>query len=133
VRLYLDSSALVKLVQHEVESDSLRRYLRTYASDQRVASELVRVEVVRSVLHGGPTAVAHARRQLARVYLVVLDRQILDQAATLAPKSLLRSLDAIHLATAQLLGSELRSIVTYDARMAEAASGLGLSVAAPGE
>jgi predicted nucleic acid-binding protein len=131
VSLYLDSSALVKLVQHEAESEALRRYLRAHASDQRVASELVRLEVVRSVLRGGPAAVAHARRQLARLYLVVMDRQVLDQAATLAPGSLLRSLDAIHLATAQLLGSELRSIVTYDARMAEAATGLGLSVAAP--
>jgi uncharacterized protein len=131
VRLYLDSSALVKLVQHEQESDALRRYLRAYAEDQRVASELVRVELVRSVLQGGPGAVAHARRQLARLYLVVMDRQVLDQAATLAPGSLLRSLDAIHLATAQLLGSGLRSIVTYDARMAQAATGLGLIVAAP--
>jgi uncharacterized protein len=131
VRLYLDSSALVKLVQHEGESAALRHYLRAHARDERVASELVRVEVVRSVLQGGPTAVAHARRQLARLYLVVIDRQVLDQAATLAPGSLLRSLDAIHLATAQLLGSELRSILTYDARMAQAASALGLSVAAP--
>ena len=133
MRLYLDSSALVKLVQHEVESDALRRYLRAHADDQRVASELVRVEVVRSVLHGGPAAVAHARRQLARLYLVVMDRQVLDQAATLAPGSLLRSLDAIHLASAQLLGSDLRSIVTYDARMAQAATDLGLMVAAPAE
>ena len=131
MRLYIDSSALVKLVQHEAESEALRRYLRAYAGDQRVASELVRVEVVRSVLHGGPAAVAHARRQLARLYLMVMDRQVLDQAATLAPGSLLRSLDAIHLATAQLLGSDLRSIVTYDTLMAQAATGLGLSVAAP--
>jgi predicted nucleic acid-binding protein len=89
------------------------------------------VELVRSVPRGGPAAVAHARRQLARLYLVVLDRQVLDEAATLAPGSLFRSLDAIHLATAQLMDSELRSIVTYDARMAQAATGLGLSVAAP--
>ena len=131
MRLYLDSSALVKLVQREVESDALRRYLRVHRGDERVASELVRVEVVRSVLGGGAEAVAHARRQLARLYLVVVDRQVLDQAATLTPGSLLRSLDAIHLATAQLLGSELRSIVTYDARMAQVAGSLGLSVAAP--
>ncbi|MBV9601703.1 MAG: type II toxin-antitoxin system VapC family toxin [Chloroflexi bacterium] len=131
MRLYLDSSALVKLVQHEAESDALRRFLRARAGDERVASEVVRVEVVRSVLHGGPAAVAHARRQLARLYLLVMDRQVLDTAATLAPGSVLRSLDAIHLATAQLLGSELRTIVTYDARMAQAAAGLGLSVAAP--
>jgi uncharacterized protein len=131
VRLYLDSSAVVKLIQREAESDALRRYLRAHARDERVASELVRVEVVRSVLRSGPTAVAHARRQLARLYLVVMDRQVLDQAATLAPAALLRSLDAIHLSTAQLLGSELRAIVTYDARMAQAASAMGLSVATP--
>jgi hypothetical protein len=131
VRLYLDSSALVKLVQHEAESDALRSYLRAHAGDQRVASELVRVEVVHSVLRGGPAAVAHARRQLARLFLVVVDRQVLDVAATLGPGTLLRSLDAIHLATAQLLGGELRSIVTYDVRMAQAAAGLSLNVVAP--
>jgi predicted nucleic acid-binding protein len=60
-----------------------------------------------------------------------MDRQVLDQAAMLGPGSLLRSFDAIHLATAQLLGSELRSIVTYDGRMAQAATGLGLTVAGP--
>jgi|GraSoiStandDraft_60_1057301.scaffolds.fasta_scaffold201439_1 uncharacterized protein len=131
MRLYLDSSALVKLVQREAESDALRRYLQAHRSDVRVASELVRVEVVRSVLAGGPAAVSHARRQLARLYLVVIDRDVLDRAATLAPASLLRSLDAIHLATAELLSAELRAILTYDARMAGAAAALGLVVASP--
>jgi uncharacterized protein len=131
VRLYLDSSALVKLVQREAQSEALRRYLRAQRADERVASELVRVEVVRSVLSGGPEAVAHARRQLARLYLVAMNRQLLEQAATLSPGTLLRSLDAIHLATAQLLGSELRSIITYDAPMAQAATALGLSAVAP--
>ena len=131
MRLYLDSSALVKLVQREAESDALRRYLQAHRSDVRVASELVRVEVVRSVLAGGPAAVSHARRQLARLYLVVIDRDVLDRAATLAPASLLRSLDAIHLATAELLSAELRAILTYDARMVGAAAALGLVVASP--
>ena len=129
MRLYLDSSALVKLVQREAESDALRRYLQAHRSDVRVASELVRVEVVRSVLAGGPAAVSHARRQLARLYLVVIDRDVLDRAATLAPASLLRSLDAIHLATAELLSAELRAILTDDARMAGAAAALGLVAA----
>jgi len=131
VRLYLDSSALVKLVQQEAESEALRQYLRTHRADERVASQLVRVEVVRSVLAGGPTAVAHARRQLARVYLIGVDRDVLDRAATLAPASLVRSLDAIHLATAQLLGAELRAVLTYDVRMAQVAQGLGLTVESP--
>ena len=131
MRLYLDSSALVKLVQREAESEALRRYLRSHRSDERVASDLARVEVVRSILAGGPAAVAHARRQLARVYLVALDRDVLDRAATLAPGSLLRSLDAIHLATAQLLGADLRAVLTYDARMTTVAVGLSLPVASP--
>src|SRR5579864_4963049 len=131
VRLYLDSSALVKLVQREPESEALRRYLRSHRDDERVASELVRVEVVRSVLSGGPAAVAHARRQLGRLYLMVMDRDLLDRAATLAPGSLLRSLDAIHLATAQVVGAELRAVVTYDQRMAGAAQALGMVVVAP--
>jgi predicted nucleic acid-binding protein len=131
VRLYLDSSALVKLVQREPESEALRRYLRSHRDDERVASELVRVEVVRSVLSGGPPAVAHARRQLARLYLIVMDRDLLDRAATLAPGSLVRSLDAIHLAAAQLVGAELRALVTYDAPLAQAAARLGLTSASP--
>ena len=129
--LYVDSSALVKLVQREPESEALRQYLRSERNDERVASELVRVEVVRTVLSGGPGAVVHARRQLARLYLIVMDRDLLDRAATLNSGSLLRSLDAVHLATAQLLGSELRALVTYDNRMAQAATSLGLSVASP--
>jgi uncharacterized protein len=131
VRLYLDSSALVKLVQREPESQALRQYLTQHRGDERVGSELVRVEVVRSVLAGGPAAVAHARRLLARLYLVSLDGELLDHAATLAPSSLVRSLDAIHLASAQLLGRDLRALLTYDIRMTEAASSLGMHVEAP--
>jgi hypothetical protein len=52
----------------------------------------------------GPAAVAHARRLVARLYLVALDSELLDEAAMLAPRSLIRSLDAIHVASAQLLG-----------------------------
>jgi len=131
VRLYLDSSALVKLVQRDAESGALRAYLRSYRDDELVTSDLARVEVVRSVLGGGAAAIAHARRQLARLYLVALDRDVLDLAATLAPGALLRSLDVIHLATAQLLAGELRALVTYDVRMAHAGTSLGLLVKTP--
>jgi predicted nucleic acid-binding protein len=131
VRLYLDSSALVKLVQREAESEALRRYLRGHRADERVTSDLARVEVVRGILRGGPAAVAQARRQLARLHLVAVDRDVLDRAATLAPGSLLRSLDAIHLATAQLFGGDLRAVVTYDLRMAASATQLDLPVEAP--
>jgi uncharacterized protein len=132
VRLYLDSSAIVKLVQKEAESTALRRYLRRHRDDERVTSELARVEVVRAVLPGGMAALAQARRQLARLYQVGLTRGLLDVAATVAPDSLIRSLDAIHVASAQLLGDDLRALVTYDRRMANSARSIGLEVVAPG-
>jgi predicted nucleic acid-binding protein len=131
VRLYLDSSALVKLVQREAETDALRRFLRQHPADERVTSVLARVEVGRAVLRGGPRAVAHARRQLARLYQVAMDVELLDRAAMLAPGSLLLSLDAIHLAPAQMLDSDFRAVVTYDQRLAGAAAALGMAVAAP--
>jgi predicted nucleic acid-binding protein len=112
LRLYLDSSALVKLVQTEPESAALRRYLRERSGDSRVTCALARTEVVRAVAAGGTSAVAKARRQLGRVDQVVLTASLLDSAATLAPAQQLRSLDAIHLASALLLGRELAGVVT---------------------
>jgi predicted nucleic acid-binding protein len=132
VKVYLDSSALVKLVQQEIQSAALRRYLRRHRGDGRVTSALARVEVVRAVSGGGARAIAHARRTLARVDQVTLDRSLLDEAATLAPSTVLRPLDAIHLASARLLGSDLRAVVTYDDRMVAIASSLGIPVERPG-
>lgn len=131
MRLYLDSSALVKLVNLESESAALRRFLRRYRTDSRATSALSRVEVVRAVAVGGPAAVAHARRQLARVDQINIDRDLLDEAATLAPGTILRSLDAVHLASARSIGADLRAVVTYDRRMADAAVALSLTVEAP--
>jgi len=82
---------------------------------------------------GGPAAIAHARRQLSRLDQILLSTEVLDRAATLAPNVQLRSLDAIHLAAAQVVGADLRALVTYDLRMAEAAQNLGLAVERPGE
>jgi predicted nucleic acid-binding protein len=131
VRLYLDSSALVKLVQRETESDALRRFLRRRRTDQLLTSTLARVEVVRAVLGGGPPAVAKARRQLSRLDQVVLSPELLDRAATLAPAIDVRGLDAVHLAATQVVGNELRALVTYDLRMIDAARSLSISVETP--
>ncbi|MHB1924891.1 MAG: PIN domain-containing protein, partial [Acidimicrobiales bacterium] len=91
MKLYLDSSALVKLVQRETESGALRRFLRRQRVDQLVTSALARVEVVRAVLPGGPAALAQARRQLSRLDQIMLSTEVLDRAATLAPSVQLRS------------------------------------------
>lgn len=131
MRLYIDSSALVKLVKRKAESEALRRFLRCHRADGRVTSALARAEVVRAVAAGGPSAIAHARRQLARVDQINLDRDLLDAAAALFPPAVLRSLDAIHLAAARSIGAELRSVLTYDLRMQDAAASLGIPFDAP--
>ena len=131
MKLYLDSSAVVKLIQREPETAALRRYLRRTRDDQFFTSALSRVEVIRAVTTGGPAAITQARRQLSRLAQVALTTDLLDHAANLAPDTLLRSLDAIHLAAAQLAGNDLRAVVTYDQRMATVATQLGLPVQAP--
>ncbi len=131
MKLYLDTSALVKLVQVEAESAALRRYLKRCSGDLRMTSALSRVELVRAVSAGGPQATAHARRVLSRLHVLELGRDLLDAAADLAPGTVLRSLDAIHLASAVQVGNDLRAVLTYDSRMATTAAVLGLAVAAP--
>jgi predicted nucleic acid-binding protein len=126
--VYLDSSALVKLVIAEPESRALRRYLQREPA--RASCALARVEVLRAVRAHGPAAVARARRLLQRVSLVRIDDALLEAAVTIDP-GVLRSLDAIHLAAAQVFGDEVTAVVTYDNRMATAASLLDLQVAAP--
>jgi predicted nucleic acid-binding protein len=129
--LYLDSSAVVKLVQQEPESDALARYLDDHDDDSYVTSALARLEVVRALQPSGAEAVGRGRELLGRMYHVPVDADLLDRAARLAPASRLRSLDAIHLASAELLGVDLRAVVTYDRRMAGAAAVLRLPVATP--
>jgi hypothetical protein len=126
--VYLDSSALVKLVVVESESAALRRFLRRHP--RRASSALARTEVVRAVRHLGARATTRARQVVQRIDLVRLDDALLDAAASL-DESILRSLDAIHLASAQAMAAELEAIVTYDTRMAAGAEKLGLPVVAP--
>ncbi len=125
---YLDSSALVKLAVREAESVALRRYLRRRRP--LIASALARTEVTRALLPLGTEAVRRGQHVLTRIDLVRINDRVLDAAGAMLPAEL-RSLDAIHLATAQQLGADLARIVTYDDRMAMAATQLGLAVARP--
>ena len=128
---YLDASALVKLATPEAETDALRVELDSY--DARVTSRLATVEVARALLRRGAAsaglgdAVAEVLSGLA---IVELDRSIGESAGRVDPPTL-RSLDAIHLASALSLGSELGAVVTYDARLADAARATGLEVISP--
>jgi predicted nucleic acid-binding protein len=125
---YLDSSAIVKLVAREPESSALRRHLRRRRP--LVSSALARTEVTRAVLPLGDAFVRRASQVLSRFELLRVNDRVLSDAGNLLPLDV-RSLDALHLATALLFGTMLRQLVTYDKRMARAARALGLRVASP--
>ena len=96
--LYLDSSAVVKLVFEEAETSALEAFL--IDRPLRVSSSLVRVEVMRAVRSVGDGLVSrHAQQVLAAITLIAPDAALLAEAGDLDPISL-RALDAIHLATA---------------------------------
>ncbi|MGH3932150.1 MAG: PIN domain-containing protein, partial [Pseudonocardiaceae bacterium] len=106
----------------------LRRYLRRRRP--YVTSALARTEVARALLPAGPAAVRRGHEVLARFELIRINDRVLNTAATLLPAEL-QSLDAIHLATACLLGTDLAQLVTYDERMAAAARSMKWTVATP--
>ena len=127
--LYLDSSAFVKVVVEETESAALRAFLAATGA-RRVSSALLRAEALRAVRYLGPDAVTTVREGLRRVDLIGIDDRILDSAGILEPQ-VLRTLDAIHLATALAVGDDLDAIVTYDERTVAAARLVGLTTATP--
>jgi uncharacterized protein len=126
---YLDTSALVKLIVPEPETDHLIAYLAE--RPRRVSSWLTRVELIRVARRHGQDVVLHAQELCARLFMLRLDTTILDAAAQLPPQ-ILRSLDAIHLASALRFGDALGDVVTYDLHMVEAATALGLQTVSPG-
>lgn len=134
MKLYLDSSALMKLVSQEQESGALVAFIREGGYDgSLVTSALTVVEMSRVAMPLGPDAVALLKLQLERIDQVAIGRDVIELAASLAPAQRLRSLDALHIASALLMRDEVATLLTYDHRMAEAARGEGLEVFAPGQ
>ena len=127
--VYLDSSAFVKLIVEETESAALRTFLAG-SKGRRVSSALIRTESLRAVRQLGPEALATVREGLRRLDVIGIDDRILDAAGILEAQ-VLRSLDAIHMATALAVGDDLEVIVTYDERMVKAARLMGLATATP--
>jgi predicted nucleic acid-binding protein len=129
---YLDASAIVKLATVEAETDALREHLAAY--DSRITSRLATVEVPRALARRGAESVAVGAQPLhvvlGSLQLVELDGVVAAQAAELEPATL-RSLDAVHLASALAIGDELGALITYDGHLASAARAAGLTVLAP--
>lgn len=128
--IYLDSSALVKLIVKEAESTALKDWLAVQPRTARVSSALVRAEVPRAVFSGGDIAVFKARMVLDDVVQIPLTSGLLDDAGSLSAP--LRSFDAIHLVSALRVRGDLHSFVAYDKRLLSAAEDAGLPTAAPG-
>lgn len=128
--VYLDSSAILKLVVSEAESAALMALLGDWP--ERVSSELAQTEVLRALRRAKVTVSEFRRGEkvIARIGLIHIDKKILQVAAMLQPPAL-RTLDAIHLATALSVRGDLAAVVTYDSRLAKASSDAKLGVWSP--
>ena len=127
--VYLDSSAIVKLIFDEPETDALQRFLADRPS--RFSSVVARAEVIRAARSvGDDLVVGRAHDVLDGLDFIELDSQTVRRAAGVEPRSV-RTLEAIHLAAALSLEPDLAGIVVYDRRLAAAARAAGLTVWAP--
>jgi predicted nucleic acid-binding protein len=127
--IYIDSSAILKLIVQEKESDAVRSISRA----RFITSEISRVEIIRTVLRNEPKALKAAEGVLKNINILAIDSATLTQAERLPERINIRALDAIHLASAGKFGLRINSILTYDKQMAKAARELGFEVLAPTE
>ena len=127
----LDSSALLKLLVEEAESAALVRWMAQHSEVPAVSSELALVEVVRAVRRLAPEVEPDARALVAQLDLVPLSSEVIAQAAGVGDP-MLRTLDALHLASALVVREALTFFVVYDHRLAAAASAAGFEVRQPG-
>lgn len=128
-RVYADASALVKLLVDEPETPALRREIRTVG--QLVTSKIALVEVSRAtaLANASPEMAERTRLLLASCMLIAVTDDVLRQARELTSRQL-RALDAVHLASALILG--VGRFVAYDRQLLAAAATRGLAVSHPG-
>ena len=127
--IYLDTSAALKLVVAEPETGRLELWMAEHAGIQRVSSRLLRIEMLRVVTRTAPHRMSRVNVVLSAIALLSMD-DVAPAAEVIGDKTL-RSLDAIHLATAHEIRTELSAFVCYDKRLRDSAHTLGLPVEAP--
>jgi uncharacterized protein len=128
--IYLDSAAVVKLVHVEAESAALRTWLDERADTGWMSSVLTEIESFRALARYAPEAVSRLPVVLDLIELIDLDPPVRILASAVSPATV-RSLDAIHLGTAQHARHRLTSFVTYDKRLLDAAIAAGLPADSP--
>ena len=127
---YADTSAVIKLLAEEMHSKAFAAFYDAHADAEFVSSALLRIEVTRAVTRAIPALLPDARDLLLAFSFVAIDDEIVEGAMN-EPDRGLRSLDAIHLATARILRQDLDAIVSYDDRLLKAATDAGLPVTSP--
>lgn len=127
---YLETSAAAKLIVPEAETEAMLAWARAHAGNI-VSSDLTRTELLRAVRRDAPSRADRAASLLDRAHIVDLPTSVFAKAALLDP-AILRTLDALHLATAIEFGADLEGMVTYDDRLASAATVHGITVISPG-
>jgi predicted nucleic acid-binding protein len=132
--IYMDTSALTKLLIAEPETPELRNWLTAQIDqgDSAATSALGKVELMRTVARFGDTGQAErARYLLDGLDILPLTEPMMTLAESIGPATL-RSLDAIHLAAAAHFEQELTAVVTYDHRLLSGCRDIGLTTASPG-
>ncbi|HET7016571.1 MAG TPA: type II toxin-antitoxin system VapC family toxin [Streptosporangiaceae bacterium] len=127
---YADTSAVIKLLADESHSVAFAAFYDSHADTEWVSSALLRIELTRAITRVMPALLPEARDLLTAFSYISIDDDIVEGAMN-EPDRGLRSLDAIHLATARILGSDLTAIVSYDDRLLKAAEDAGLGIASP--
>jgi predicted nucleic acid-binding protein len=127
---YADTSAVIKLLAEETHSKAFAAFYDSHADAEWVSSALLRIEVARAVARAAPALLPDARDLLSAFSYIAIDDEIVE-AAMDEPDRGIRSLDAIHLATARIVGPDLDGLVSYDIRLTTAASSAGLVVVSP--
>ena len=129
--LYLDASALIRLIQRKPESEALALFLRAHRDDCKATSVLSRVELVRTMIQTDRLGVARAHRQLERCHQVAFVSDLVDETSVMSPGQQIRSLQLIHLTSAKAFGKNLRALITYDQHLAQTGMTWGLPVLTP--
>jgi predicted nucleic acid-binding protein len=128
ISYYLDSSAILKLIIKEAESDSLRKFINTKV----ITSAISRVEVIRTLSLNDESLIIAGQMVLEKFELMPLSRPILTIAENFSSQITLRSLDALQVASVIFLSPMVKSLITYDKNMIKNAKALGISVVSPG-
>lgn len=128
--VYLDTSAAAKLMHIEPETEALTSWLTPH-TESMVSSDLLRTELLRTSWRYGPGGPEAARQVLDTLHLEPLTTALTEAAGVVLGGHPVRSLDALHIATAQTYGDQLHRFVTYDHRQADAARALGIPVESP--